>query len=196
MLKKIKVNQTLPLSESPILEMDMSKIIKKRSTPCTFIMNLEGEVIYFNNNARDFISSIIPSEFNEKLREILNVVQGGSLSPLSDNSLPFISTDNGDYYFRSFILNSSNHSQHILVLIEQISQNRKMIDFDYIRRVYGLTHREVEVVGLLLEGLSNKEISQRLYICEYTVKDHLKSIMTKLCVSTRMEVVSTLLHLP
>lgn len=174
----------------------MLKIIKKRSSPCTFIMNLEGEVIYFNNNARDFISSIIPSEFNEKLREILNGVQGGNLSPRSDDSLPHISTDNGDYYFRSFLLSSSNHSQHILVLIEQISQNRKMIDFDYVRRVYGLTHREVEIVGLLLEGLSNKEISQRLHICEYTVKDHLKSIMTKLCVNTRMEVVSMLLHLP
>lgn len=180
--------------------METLEIIKKRSEPAIFIVNLKGEFIYINDKARVFISSMQPPQFREKLKEILNGVNGRNPEPLSSDSPPHISNGNGgDYYFRPLLLSNGNHSdiysQHILVLIEQISKNRTMIDFDYVRRVYGLTHREEEIVGLLLEGLANKEIAQRLFICEYTVKDHLKNIMEKLAVNTRIGIVSKLLHL-
>jgi len=42
-----------------------------------------------------------------------------------------------------------------------------------------LTEREKEVVALLLQGYSNREIAARCFISEQTVKDHLKHIYTK-----------------
>ena len=54
-------------------------------------------------------------------------------------------------------------------------------------RDYGLTHREIEVIGLVTEGCSNREIASRLNITEDTVKRHLTNIFDKVGMSTRLE---------
>ena len=53
-----------------------------------------------------------------------------------------------------------------------------------------LSDRELEVLTLLVEGLSNKLIAHRLSISEHTVKTHVTSILAKLGVSSRTEAVS------
>lgn len=53
-----------------------------------------------------------------------------------------------------------------------------------------LTPREREVLDMLSEGLSNKEIAWRMKISEHTVKFHVASIFAKLDVSTRTEAVT------
>ncbi|AKK10353.1 LuxR C-terminal-related transcriptional regulator [Corynebacterium uterequi] len=45
--------------------------------------------------------------------------------------------------------------------------------------VANLTSREAEVLGLVCEGLSNKDIARRLFIAETTVKSHVKAILGK-----------------
>lgn len=50
-----------------------------------------------------------------------------------------------------------------------------------------LTPRELEVLELVSARLSNKEIAQRLVVSEHTVKNHLKSILAKLQLSSRRE---------
>lgn len=50
-----------------------------------------------------------------------------------------------------------------------------------------LTQREREILGLVAKGLSNKEISSRLEISEYTVKNHLKNILQKLHLANRVQ---------
>lgn len=57
----------------------------------------------------------------------------------------------------------------------------------------GLSTREQEIVVLVAEGFSNREIALRCYICEQTVKDHLKHIFAKLGVHQRSAVFSRLL---
>lgn len=53
-----------------------------------------------------------------------------------------------------------------------------------------LTDRETEVLQLLAHGKSNKEIAAKLFISEFTVKGHLRSIFSKLNVLSRTEVIS------
>jgi len=53
-----------------------------------------------------------------------------------------------------------------------------------------LTPREVEVLQQLAKGLANKQIADVLAISEYTVKDHLKNILSKLRVADRTEAVT------
>jgi two-component system nitrate/nitrite response regulator NarL len=51
-----------------------------------------------------------------------------------------------------------------------------------------LTNREREVVALISEGLSNKDIAERLHIATYTVKSHIHNILEKLTLGTRLQI--------
>lgn len=53
----------------------------------------------------------------------------------------------------------------------------------------GLTAREAEVLKLMTQGLSNMEISGRLYVSAETVKTHVANILTKLAVRDRTQAV-------
>jgi two-component system nitrate/nitrite response regulator NarL len=56
-------------------------------------------------------------------------------------------------------------------------------------KIATLTDREREVVALIGEGLKNKQLAERLFISETTVRHHLTSIFDKLGVSDRLELV-------
>jgi DNA-binding NarL/FixJ family response regulator len=51
-----------------------------------------------------------------------------------------------------------------------------------------LTKREKEIVDLISEGLSNKEIAVRLHIATHTVKSHVHNILEKLALSSRLQI--------
>jgi len=50
-----------------------------------------------------------------------------------------------------------------------------------------LTQREIEVLQLLAKGLSNEDISKKLFLSEGTVRNHISSIVDKLGVSDRTQ---------
>ncbi len=52
---------------------------------------------------------------------------------------------------------------------------------------YGLTERELDVLSLMVEGLTNPEIADKLVITRATAKAHVHSILQKLCVTTRTQ---------
>ncbi|WP_252263642.1 response regulator [Paracidobacterium acidisoli] len=55
------------------------------------------------------------------------------------------------------------------------------------RKTFGLTPREMEVVGCIVEGCSNRDIARQFSLSEETVKRHLSNIFDKTGVSTRLE---------
>lgn len=57
-----------------------------------------------------------------------------------------------------------------------------------LKEAVRMTKREREVIAFLGDGLSNKEIAQKIHISSYTVKSHIHNIMEKLALHTRLEV--------
>ena len=51
-----------------------------------------------------------------------------------------------------------------------------------------MTKREREIMSLIADGLSNKEVAQRLNIATYTVKSHVHNILEKLALHTRLQI--------
>ena len=51
-----------------------------------------------------------------------------------------------------------------------------------------MTKREREITGLIADGMSNKEIAQRLNIATYTVKSHVHNILEKLALHSRLQI--------
>ncbi|MDB4871870.1 MAG: hypothetical protein JWL97_2874 [Gemmatimonadales bacterium] len=51
-----------------------------------------------------------------------------------------------------------------------------------------MTHREREVIALIAVGLSNKEIAKRLNIATDTVKSHVRNVMEKLALHSRLQI--------
>jgi two-component system NarL family response regulator len=52
-----------------------------------------------------------------------------------------------------------------------------------------LTERELEVLRLVAKGLNNREVAKELFISENTVKNHVRNILEKLQLHSRMEAV-------
>lgn len=51
-----------------------------------------------------------------------------------------------------------------------------------------LTKREHQVIGLIAEGFTNKEIAQKLHLSTYTIKSHVHNILEKLALNTRVQI--------
>lgn len=70
------------------------------------------------------------------------------------------------------------------LLVNDISRVEENSDF---QKIESLTKREYEVLTLIAEGLNNKDIADKLYISEKTVKNHVSSIFKKLDVNDRIQ---------
>ena len=73
-------------------------------------------------------------------------------------------------------------------LFGQITRNADTATRD--RTAARVTAREREVIDALAEGLSNKEIAERLSIAVHTVKSHVHNVLEKLALHSRLEVVA------
>jgi DNA-binding NarL/FixJ family response regulator len=65
-------------------------------------------------------------------------------------------------------------------------RRRSAVDFEIPADELSL--RELDIVRLIADGLSNKEISARLYLSEKTIKNHTARIFAKFGVSARTQV--------
>jgi DNA-binding CsgD family transcriptional regulator len=59
-----------------------------------------------------------------------------------------------------------------------------------VSRAHALSRREGQVLSLLLAGSRREEAAERLSISRYTVEDHIKSILSKVGVRSRRELVT------
>ena len=79
-----------------------------------------------------------------------------------------------------------NRSMVATVMTEFVQPSKRKTDPEAVK-IASLTERELEVIALLGEGRRNKQIGERLFISEKTVRHYLTSIFDKLEVSDRLD---------
>ena len=73
-------------------------------------------------------------------------------------------------------------------LFSQVAEHAPLKGKRNLRGAVRMTQREKEVIALIVEGLSNKQISDRLNIATFTVKSHVHNILEKLALHSRLQI--------
>jgi DNA-binding NarL/FixJ family response regulator len=93
---------------------------------------------------------------------------------------------------RAYLLKDSSRAE-IVAAIEAVFAGERIVPPKVEQRLLerrtrpALSAREIEILNLIVQGRSNKEIAAELKITEFTVKGHLKNIFLKLHVADRTE---------
>jgi DNA-binding CsgD family transcriptional regulator len=134
--------------------------------------------------------------FEKKIRRSL--LRAQSLSSTRNTTDPVIQFKSGrrEYLCRAFLLDYestkgiSDAAAVLIVMERRVSGRLAMCE---ITQQFHLTHREEEVLTLLLQGLSTKEMADRMRISLNTVKAFLRLVMIKMGASSRSEIAATVL---
>jgi DNA-binding NarL/FixJ family response regulator len=70
---------------------------------------------------------------------------------------------------------------------QTVAINASEPEYSQLIEAYPLTERELEVLQLIVEGCSNAEIAEKLFITVGTVKTHVRNILNKLCADDRTQ---------
>ncbi len=68
------------------------------------------------------------------------------------------------------------------------NSSTKYCEIDFYKE-YGLNKKEYEIIALISDGLSNREIGEKLYLSEGTVKNYVSTILSKLGLRDRTQIV-------
>jgi two-component system, NarL family, response regulator YdfI len=91
---------------------------------------------------------------------------------------------------RGQVLLSSEAAERLAAVFRDPEEDPEKDPEEESAVVEEMTPREIEILGLLAEGLANKEVAMRLRISEHTIKFHISSILEKMGAATRTEAVT------
>lgn len=184
-------------------------LIRKRQSPGILIIDRNGQLRYSNQEVLVLLPNLLETDregnpqanIPAEILRIFTVAKGTTAA--DENDLPQdITTDcslmvggkEQVFSLRAFTvggIGSNREDGYIMVLIERVVE-KHTYNFEKVQNDHHLSAREMDVIKSLAQGLSNKEIAEKLYISEHTVKDHLKNIMAKMQVSSRNEILVAL----
>jgi len=177
---------------------NLAEIIKSRAVPGILLFDMDDRLLYSNQEALDVLGVVdlqgtdrltVPLGISQICRELKGALGTAKVSFVS----PFLST--GKFYcsFRGVLLDSwiGSSPDKIMILIERVITKHE-VDIETVRLEFKLTKREAEVVTFLCMGMGNREISEKMFISELTVKDHIKNVMKKMNVGSRNELITLL----
>lgn len=131
-----------------------------------------------------------PPYMNDEARRALNRKPVESIpDPGLGLASVFFKAETGVYVVRTVMADHGSRGKTILLepLPAEYDIQPKLTEF-------GLSKREGEIALLVVRGCSNREIAERLFIQEQTVKDHLSNIFEKMKIRRRSELATKVLR--
>jgi DNA-binding CsgD family transcriptional regulator len=106
----------------------------------------------------------------------------------NDNSTTWIVVFSAVFFSVGIILARKLFVKKIIIKKEEESRAALFIDEAEVKKT-GISKRELEILQLIDEGLSNQQIADKLFVSEHTVKKHVSNLFFKLDVQRRTEAV-------
>ena len=190
--------------------MDLLEIANKRATPGVLVVDHCKKPVFLGPGLAHYLETMNDSNpgVSERHAKIVLPKEISSLfDRLEESSLKGSTAQTGDfacqtvfipgkksiYCCRGFFLRGQEGAPkstfHMMVLIEKFSERYDFF-LDKLKQQFELTSRQMDIVKLLLTGAGNREIAEKLFISEDTVKSHLKRVMIRLEVSSRVGILS------
>jgi two-component system, NarL family, nitrate/nitrite response regulator NarL len=162
--------------------------LSKQLLPDIILMDIEMPVINgleatkIIKEISPFIKVIILS-VSDNVTDLFTAIQYGAQGYLLKNMDP----DDWIAYLHSLIEGSSEATRDIAgKLLYQFREK----DLQHSTTLPTLTPREKEILLLIAEGITNKQIAEQLFIAENTVKNHTKNLLEKLKLENRVQLAS------
>lgn len=188
----------------------LREILSQRTPPGVILFNPRKRIRYINKEAQELIPTlagnrlphtsrrkVLPPEITDLLEKMAGEATPGDpfAEPVIYSSL-IVSRWRIPLSLRGMIMGpagTKKGANHFLVLVERIVEKRP-VNVEGIKDRYHFTEREMEILSLVCNGLSNKAIAEKVFVSLHTVKGHLTHIMEKLGVQSRNQIVALLMN--
>ena len=160
-----------------------------------FLLLNEGlQPIAFNSEAVQILAfPINPERIQQKTAFLENKIRCSLLDKRNDSQLEFVKeyrSGGRQYSCRAFHIDCKGQEVALCTTAVLLERHFSSVaELSELLQQFNLTPRELEAVTLLVEGLTSKEIADRMNISPNTVKAFLRIVMLKMNVSTRSGIV-------
>jgi DNA-binding NarL/FixJ family response regulator len=178
---------------------DLQVVAGGSSADTTLLRQVNPQVVLLDLGLRNGDSLRVAERVKKEFPESKVIVM--DLLPVHEDIVEFVNAGVSGFIMKDATLEDLVHAirsvaagAHILppqmagTLFSQIARDAVTRGRPAALASVRMTPREREVINLIAEGLSNKEIAGRLHIATHTVKSHVRNVMEKLMLHTRLQI--------
>lgn len=178
----------------------------RRQQPLLIMIRQDGELLYSTGLPSNGDSGRSAAFRQRLVEQVLAEIRRPGNGEARASALPppaataraperctLVTLEDQSYCLRIFTLQETNGGQSSLyaALVEPIGKSQpENMNVNKIRDLFRLSKREIDVLGALMSGDTDKEIALKLDVSVETVRAYLKSIRAKLRAKTRTAIVS------
>jgi len=154
------------------------------------IIVLDDRRILYRNTSARMLAEKLQRDHRTDLLVLLRDQADAAAAHLqaTGRAVSLVTSGNGEPFYihlREIVVDGVGRT--LVACIRELAPER-----DAVKRCYGLSDREAQVVDLVLRGYGNRDIAQALDIAPTTAKKHLSRIFNKVGVDSRAQLISRL----
>jgi DNA-binding CsgD family transcriptional regulator len=154
-------------------------------------------IIYSNVLGKHFLKRHkAPVEFTALSRRIFAAIKAGNLKKSFPGEIYLTKKLDGSSSKWTFKFEICEKPGPYVCIFAREDSVADKLNLNEIRRQFGLTRRETDVLRRTLSGLKNAEVAEDLNISEQTVKDYLSEVYKKSSVNNKFDLISLILNFP
>jgi DNA-binding NarL/FixJ family response regulator len=175
------------------------QVVASAESDLAFLAATRPHVLLLDVGLPDHDSLHVAAQIRKENPDVRIIIM--DLFPMHDGIWQFVNVG-----VAGFVLKDASFEEFVLT-IRAVADGKKVLPQEMAKTLFSqipqaadgpedsrtmddvrMTRREHEVIDLIGEGLSNKEIAKRLNIAAHTVKSHVRNVMEKLALHSRLQI--------